>query len=260
MSDTRDHEWLLIRERGGDVSHVAAATRAPYDELGELLAKLPGVAPRAGWQQRVFDAIDEGDAVPADAVPADAPALAPPKPVLAPPKPARRRQWIAAGAVAMAAAAAIAIYVARRPAPLQLEALLSSEPPSQLPPSGDQLALLTAEVRDGDGTPRGRDGVRLNDKYAIRLETTGPAELRLYGDTQELLATCSGGEPGCTIERDGERRRFSFEVVLRWPGEVRLVAFAGARIPASTGELARDLDEAARAGIEPRLEPPIVVR
>ena len=241
MSDAKDHEWLLARERGGDVSHVAAATRTPYDELGALLAKLPGIAPRDGWQQRVLDAIDAGDAAPVAAL---AVGTAPARP-----KPARRRPWIAAGVAAAAAAAAIVIYLVSRPAP------------SRLPPAGDQVALLTAEVHDGDGRPRGRGELaRLGDKYAVRMETTGPAELRLYGDTRELLATCSGEQPGCTVERDGERRRFSFEVVLRAPGEVRVVVFVGARIPASTGELARDLEAAAHAGAVTRMELPIVVK
>ncbi|HWU91524.1 MAG TPA: hypothetical protein VN253_29855 [Kofleriaceae bacterium] len=240
MTEERDHEWLLARERGEDVSHVAAATRAPYDEIGELLAKLPGMALHTGWKQRVLAAIDADEARPA----------ASPKPAPAP----RRRRWIAGAAVAgLAAAIAIFVVISRgssRPEPRTSVAELAHL---------ESRIALTAEVRGGTGTPRGQgEEARLGDRYVVRARITGPAELRLYGDTGELLATCTE-RGGCTVEHDGEGRTLVLEIVLRARGEVRLVAFTGARIPASTGELARDLDAATQAGVAYEARRPIVV-
>lgn len=52
-----DSRWLVARERGDDVSHVSSATRAVYQELGALIARLPGRRPGADWRRRVLEAI-----------------------------------------------------------------------------------------------------------------------------------------------------------------------------------------------------------
>ena len=59
MTASNDHEWLLARERGEDVSHVPAPTREKYSQLDELIKELPAHAPNPGWRQRVLDAIDD---------------------------------------------------------------------------------------------------------------------------------------------------------------------------------------------------------
>lgn len=228
IADARDHEWLAARERGEDVSHVPAARRAPYDELGALLQKLPGMTPGDGWKQRVLGEIDALEA-------REPPRRAAP--------PARWRRWAAAGA-AVAAAAAIAIYLARPDAPR----------------FGDQ-PVVTTELRSGPGVVRGRGAAEasLHDTLVVRIEATGPVEVRVYGDTDEVLKSC-GEHGGCTVERDGERRRLVLELPLDAPGAVRVVTFAGARIPPSTGARPTDLDAAIEAGITPIYEPVIVVR
>jgi hypothetical protein len=117
------------------------------------------------------------------------------------------------------------------------------------------------ELRDGAGVIRGRSVTKasLHDTLVVRIESTGPVEVRVYGDTDEVIGTCSE-RAGCTVERDGERRRFVLELPLDARGAVRVVTFAGARIPASTGTRSKDLDAALEAGIEPTYEPVIIVR
>ena len=58
-TESNDYEWLLARERGEDVSHVSARTRAKYCQLDGLLKELPAYAPNPGWKQRVLDSIDD---------------------------------------------------------------------------------------------------------------------------------------------------------------------------------------------------------
>jgi hypothetical protein len=59
VNDSNDYEWLLARERGEDVSHIPAETRAKYRQLDRLLNQLPTHAPSPGWKQRVLDSLDD---------------------------------------------------------------------------------------------------------------------------------------------------------------------------------------------------------
>lgn len=58
-SGALDAMGLGARERGEDISHMAARRRATYEPLETLVAALPDPAPSPGWRQRVLDAIDE---------------------------------------------------------------------------------------------------------------------------------------------------------------------------------------------------------
>lgn len=288
MSEHRDDKWLLTRERGEDVSHVPAEARAPYEELGAMLRNLPAIAPSKDWKARVLAALDAEEAKrvwpkSTDRGPAAkvAPTLAakagyaateaddtadesvttPPKTQTLPKLSAAWwRRWLVP-AIAVAAAAAIAIYLAMprgsdepSQAGNQLGAppRTNEHPPQQPAPA---VVALKTELRDGANKVRSirssGDAANLNDTFVARVETIGPAELRLYGDTNELLIAC--GErtrpAGCTVTQDGERRRFVLETVLGARGQVRLVTFIGAQIPASTEDRKRDLDAAVDAKV-----------
>jgi hypothetical protein len=200
------------------------------------------MAPGDGWKQRVLAQVDALEATEAKAN-EPAPAPAPVTPLPARPRPWRR--WAAAGAVVAAAAAAIAIYLGTRPG---------------APRFGEQLAVA-AEVRDGAAKVRGQGApAKIGDTLVARGESPGPGELRVYGDTGELVAACSDrGGPGCAVERDGDRRRFVLEVPLRARGQVHVVVFGGAQIPASRETLAADIEAAKQAGGTVIPKPPIAV-
>jgi hypothetical protein len=54
--DAKDYKWLVARERGEDIGHVPAGEREAYEQLSALIGS--GLAPRAGFRQRVLDLID----------------------------------------------------------------------------------------------------------------------------------------------------------------------------------------------------------
>jgi hypothetical protein len=176
-----------------------------------------------------------------DARPSPAPELAP-APVM-PIAEARRRRWpkIAGGIAAVAAAAAAIVIIPK----------LRSHPSEPSP-----MIALATEVRHGPtvlrADPERPDQAGVGDTLLVRAEATGPAEVRVYGGSSEhLIASCNDrGGSGCTVERDGERRRFVLEVPLEVPGMVRAVIFVGAGLPPSTGSLEPDLEAAASARIK----------
>jgi hypothetical protein len=243
--DAKPYNWLVARERGEDIGHVLAAERAPYERLGELIGS--GMAPGAGWRQRVLDAIDAepaaapGAAAAPEPVTATKPATATAKPPAAPapvvPLTRKQRRWIAGGLAALAAAAAAIVVIPRlRPHPS----------------GSSQLVALATEVSQGSAVVRGDTEAKVGDTLVVRAETLGPAELRVYGGSGErLIGACNDqpGQRGCTVARDGEHRRFVLEVPLEVPGMARAVIFLGAKLPASTGSLAADQEAAASAKI-----------
>jgi hypothetical protein len=221
VNDADDSEWLLARERGEDVSHVPAETRARYDRLTRLIEALPDRAPSPGWKQRVLDAMDAPGALDATEPPAMR--------TIAP----RRRTWAIAGTAAAAAASVVVVIALRR---------------------GDDLMaepIVTIDVRRGNDLYRGRD-VSVGDTLVVRAEADHPIELRLYGDAGEPLARC-GETAGCTVVRDGKRRRYTLEVVLRARGDLRAVLFSAldTALPAPQ-DLDADLAAAQGARIEAR--------
>ena len=52
MTERDDPAWLVLRERGEDVSHVPEGARACYDALTALFDELEVESPRPGWKQR----------------------------------------------------------------------------------------------------------------------------------------------------------------------------------------------------------------
>lgn len=212
MSEPRDRDWLLARERGEDVSQVPAQTRARYAELERLIAALPGQAPSPAWKQRVLDSLDG----PVSPVPRTAPGRG-------------RRRWAIAGA-AIAAAAAVAVIIAWRGGIFH-------------PPAADVIART--ETRRAGQPHRGDVGV--GDTWVVRVEVDRAIELRVYGDAGEPLGRCPDG-PGCTATQDGDHHRLVLEVGLAAPGDARAVVFAGHM--ASARNLEADLAEAQRIGID----------
>jgi hypothetical protein len=214
MSEPSDHEWLLARERGENVLQVPAKTRTKYQQLDQLIAALPGRAPSPGWKQRMLDLLEE---------PTPAPVARP-----------RWRMQRIAGGVALAAAAVVvlAVYSTRTDRRM-------TEP------------VVATEVRRGTNPHRG-SGVSIGDTFVVHVEVDRAIELRVYGDAGEPLARCTDDQ-GCTVQRDGERRRYSLEVTLHAQGEVRAVLFMGATATAPPPKnLDADLEAAHQAGVDAR--------
>jgi len=218
MSDPRDHLWLLARERGEDVDHVPAATRAGYHQLERLLAALPDPAPPTGWKARVLGALD---------TPA------------APAPPRRNRRWVGVAGAFAAVIAVLVLYPRRsdhRPAPIAI--------------TGAPGPVVTSELRRGGGPRRGGDDdANVGDTLVLRADADRPIELRVYGDADEPLARCPGPQ-GCTIARDGSHGYYVLELTLRSPGVVRAMLFSGDSIPT----VFRDLDADVAAGHERGVE------
>lgn len=225
MSDPNDHVWLLARERGEDVAHVPAATRASYHQLERLIAALPTPAPPAGWKERVLGALD-----------------APAAPI-ALPAPRRNRRWV--GAVASLAVAVIVVLVVypraadhRLVVPIAITA--ASGP------------VVTSEIRRGGGPRRSGDAeTSVGDTLVLRADADRPIELRVYGDADEPLARCPGPQ-GCTIARDGTHGHYVLELTLRSPGVVRAMLFAGDAIPTAFRDLDADVAAAHDRGASAR--------
>jgi len=211
-----DHEWLLARERGEDVSHVPADTRAAYAQLEHLLAALPASVPSAKWKHRVLDALD----TPA---PSHGPAAR------------ARRMWPIAGGIAAAA--------------LALVCLLPDRGPHRLPPESIVTSSSVMVVR-GSRPHRG-EGVSIGDVLVVVVKASRPSELRVYGDTGEPLARCAESE-ACAREHDASQHGFRFELDLRSPGDVRTLLFAGDAIPPGVHNLNADLEAAQRANVSVR--------
>jgi hypothetical protein len=122
MSDRRphddDHAWLLARERGEPASTISEARASRYAQLGTLIADLPatpaGTVEHEGWEQGVLAAIDAEASRPAGESPA-ATVIDKPLPK-APTAATRHRRRMATAAVfAMAASAALVVFVRRAP-------------------------------------------------------------------------------------------------------------------------------------------------
>ncbi|MBS1120774.1 MAG: hypothetical protein H6Q90_3002 [Deltaproteobacteria bacterium] len=215
-----DDTWLLARERGENVSHVPAETRATYDRLQELMDKLPDEAPSLAWKQRVLAAID-----------APAPAVA-----------RRASRWrprlMAAGGLAAATMIALVIIARRGP----------SEPEPG----------FSTEIRRSEHAHRG-GAVAVDDTLVIHAQARATSELRVYDDAGDLLAQC--GEHGgdhCKVERNGDNRHLTLELVLSAPGGVRSVLYVGGSMPAARN-LNADQDAALRAHIATFSRPAIQV-
>jgi hypothetical protein len=203
-----DHEWLLARERGEDVSHVPAHTRATYDLLQARLGDLPDEAPGLAWRHRVLAALDE------------------PMPIARPP--ARSRKWmVAAGGLAAAALALV---------------LVVRHDPGALEPG------YSTEVQPNAHAHRG-GAVAVDDTLVIHAQASASAELRVYDEDGSVLARCGdGGGAHCKIDRDGDNRRLTLDLVLTSPGAVRSVLYTGGTMPAAR-DLNADQDAALRSHI-----------
>lgn len=245
--DPDDEDWLLARERGDDVSHVSPSSRSRYEQLDQLIAALPDRPPPAGWKQRVLDALD------APSPRSSSDALEPPSPIPSTPAPGaatgRRtpsvrgwRAWILA-----AAGAAVGVLV------LQLFMSKTQQAPTE--------PIVTIESRRGERAHRG-DDFAVGDTLVVHAQSDQPIELRIYGDGGELLARCSDTQ-GCTvehIEHNGARRRYTVDVPLRSPGDVRAVLFTGGTMPEPPKDLDADLESALAAHITARSVATVHVR
>jgi len=112
---------------------------------------------------------------------------------------------------------------------------------------------LTVEVRRA-GDPRRGEGVAVGDRLVVRVAALGTGELRVYRDTESLLARCPG-DRACRRDGDG----VAIEVELSVPGRYRAVAFFGT-VPAPTGTIDGDLSAAGDRQVKMVTSLPIDVR
>jgi len=235
-----DAEWLLARERGVPGPNVSETTAARYERLQGLIQELPetpgDVAPRAGWQQAVFAAIDaEGDVAVA----------ARPTPDVEPhPRLTRRAtllRWVALAAIAPLAAIAAILFL--RP-----------------PPGPDPVAFATlgVEVVHGGDAHRS-DDPSVGDRMIVRGAVLGAGELRVYDEDGAERARCSVPAADCVIERHESRTKLQLTMQLRAPGVLRPVLFAAPLTGPSAG-LDGDVAAAGRVGISVITHEPIRVR
>jgi hypothetical protein len=273
-----DDRWLLRRERGGDISQVAANTRAAYEQLGELVQELPGEAPSPGWKARLLAAIDAGPVE-------DRAALRRLKRC--------RPAWLNMVGVAIAATCAVAIAWCslasdgrRRVAPgsdSALAVVASSEGGHLTRPT---LTRFTTEIRRGtpvrgevwvervhtvsvarpaddadrddvavptasEEPPVRREYAHVGDTLILNVNADPALELRVYGDAGEPLAHCTE-LLDCSLETGDPVPRLRLEVALRSPGRVTAILFARSSIPISFQNLNADLESAHNARRETR--------
>jgi hypothetical protein len=280
MNESNDHEWLLARERGEDVSHIPAYTREKYCRLDRLIRDLPTCAPSPGWKQRVLDSLDDPLATGRPRIfplatarsRVASPQRSPPRP----PRPRHERWALGSGIMSLAAVLAVCVYVQEPTVHERPEVVLSSDhahvlasgdrhdgggqrgpfdDPTVEPLEGAAEATPTAPfptalvgVRRA-GKHRGAGNVlHIGDTLVIQTVADRPLELRVYGDTGEPLARCTEAH-GCRVEQLGARRRYRLELKLDAPGAVLTVAYAGATMPAAFVSLDNDTEVAGRAGI-----------
>lgn len=256
MTESNDYEWLLARERGEDVSHIPAETRAKYNQLDRLIKQLPAHAPSPGWKQRVLDSLDD----PLDTHrPRAFPWATSRSPVAtsrSAPAPRRRWWWAFGPGLASACGLVVALLVSTRPDNPTTVPLLPARGDQPAAAAGVEspLAAASVSIRRGPQAHRGGvvggGGAGIGDILVIETASERPLELRAYGDSGEPLARCSETE-GCRVAREGRRRRFHFELELRSPGAVRTVVFDGA-MPTSFVNLDVDLEAARLANADAR--------
>lgn len=218
----RDPEvaWLLARERGQAAAAPSGELERAHDRLAAALAALPAVPSEPGWQDRILARVD--GATPDGVVP-----LRPRRP--------RTGRWVAVAAPALAAAAAVALWLGRDPR--------RADPD-----------LLSVTVRAGEAPRRGGDPATVGDV----LEASAPAgaELRVYRGDHALVVRCPGAAT-CSTSATAVQVAWP----LNAPGRYRAVALSGSAVPAvsTSGDLDADLAAAARAGVRVTVGPTIDV-
>jgi hypothetical protein len=235
MTESNDYEWLLARERGEDVSHVPAETRARYGQLDRLIKELPAHAPSPGWKQRVLDSLDDPLETHRPRAFPSATARSPVATRRSAPVPRRRWMWGFGSGLAAVFGLGLVLFV------------YIHEPHT---PAEPLVAVSSVSIRRGQHPHRG-DGPSIGDILVVETSSERPLDLRVYGDAGEPLARCAETQ-GCSVERDGGRRRYRFELELQSPGAVRTVAFAGDLMPSSVVNLDADLEAARQANAEAR--------
>lgn len=242
MTESNDYEWLLARERGEDVSHIPAETRAKYSQLDRLIKELPAHAPSPGWRQRVLDSLDHPLETHRPHVFPWATARSPVAAACRVRASHRRRWWGFGPGVTATFAAAFALCAL-------VHALRSSDEDHVDGVVALAVGPTSVDVRHGDRPHRGLvPGI--GDTLIVETMSDRPIELRAYGETGEPLARCSETQGSCRIVREGERRRYHFEIELRSLGAVHTVAYPADAVPRSFVSFDADLDAAHHANAE----------
>jgi hypothetical protein len=197
------------------------------DKLETTIARLPRYTAPAGWRDRVLAAIDAGAQ------------RAPTIPVQPPHR--NRSRWLGAGALMVAAAAAIYLTAGRAPAPRPL--VVEREP------------SIVAEPRAGNVARRGERAVGLGGSVVIRVRDARAVRAYQGG---ALVARCPG-DAGCTSTVD----ELSLELRVTSHGELRAIAYAVALPdsptdrPPSASDLDADIALATSMQIKMKMSAPI---
>jgi hypothetical protein len=235
--DDDDHAWLLARERGEPAPAISEARASRYAQLGTLIADLPatpaGTIEDEGWEHGVLAAIDADACRPAGQSPTPAVTDEPlPKPPIAATR-HRRRMATAAAVFAMAASAALVVFMRR--APGTTDAVDPGGSGTQLPPDvtrgmhvePGRLAFdhavevrrsnsgVALELRDGDT-------VRTGDRIRVSVRTSADAYL--------YLAFCAGQHLQVYPSQHGLRIKAGDLVLVPDGGELVLDSQPGSEV------------------------------
>lgn len=198
--EDNDIAWLLARAKGQPGPSISEDSAARYEKLESLLASLPeapeGAAPREGWQDRVFAAIDAEDARKASASSA-----------------ARglRKPWLLAVGTVVVVAAGGLVLMSRGPT-----GAVAAAP------------RIEVEVEPGASNQGAMGTAMIGDTMVARAVLEGPGELRVYDAAGVEVARCAAPAEDCSIVRDGTHTTLRLSLVLRAQGTFQPVVFSPA--------------------------------
>ena len=214
--DDDDHAWLLARERGEPAPAISEARASRYAQLDTLIADLPatpaGTVEDEGWEQDVLAAIDAEASRPAgpSRIPTATVTEGPLPKAPAAPMRHRRRMATAAAVFAMAASAALVVFVRRTPG--TTDEVDPGGSGSQRPPDVTRGAHVdpgrlafdhAVEVRRSNSGValelRDGDTVMTGDRIRVSVRTSADAYL--------YLAFCAGQHLQMYPSQDGLRTR-----------------------------------------------------
>ncbi len=194
-----DERWLRAREEGRSLPALEPERAASYERLTRLLRERELIRAPASARRELILALD--------AAASDQ----------------RRRVWPWLAASALAAAAALAIWL--------------------LVPEGT-ADVFVVEVRAPDGRFRAAsaiDSPAIGDRLIVDVWHADLGEVRIYRDDRDLIARCPG-HPGCA----GDGTRWTLTLRLDAPGIYRAIRING---PVATPTGSFDGDIAALKGV-----------
>jgi hypothetical protein len=224
--DPRDEAWLLARERGEPASPPTPETARAYARLEQAIAALPPppevLASDEDWEQQVLRGLPPQVASGDGTIPITRARAA--------------ARWALMAAPALAAAAAVVIWLRSEPPPVDGPA-----------PVDDELALTVRSgptVRRGGASPT---SASVGDILEVSARVGAGGELRVYRGERSLVRRCPG-DSACRASGAGAAHVWVVDLPLDAPGRYQVIGFVGALGGDPTGLLDTDLATASRDG------------